>query len=397
MASVETADIVIAGGAGMGSAVAYFLKSLGPDNLRIIVCEPDPTYARAATTLAAGGIRQQFSTPENIVMSQYGFDFLRRIDEELAIDGEGPQVDLHVVPYLHLAAGGKDVDGLRESFQLQSELGAGPLWLERDDLRARYPWMTVDDIDAAVLGGPREGVFDPYAMLQAFRRKAVSLGVEYRPVAVTGIEPASGAEGVTITLSDGGRLACGRIINCAGPAAGRLAALAGLDLPVIPVRAHSFVFKVEQAPTANLFPIIVDQVQLLNIRAEGDMFLAGSPREGELVDAGDNFAIDYDFFDTELWPMLATRVPAFEAIRMTSAWVGHMEWSLLDANPIIGPHPDFPAMVFVNGFSGHGVQHCPAVGRAVAELIVFGAYRSIDLSRFSYDRIAAGQPLMERY
>ncbi len=390
-------DIVIAGGGGMGSSLAYFLKTMGPDGLRVVVCEPDLTYARAATALAAGGLRQQFSTPENILMSQFGFDFMSRSRELLDV-GEGDQdVGLHALPYLHLAAGETDVEALRESHDLQRSLGSAPRWLDRDELRAAFPWMALDDVDAAVLGGPREGLFDPYALVQALRRKAISLGVEYRPFAVTGLDLDDTGRIREVRLSDGTRLATGLLVNAAGPWARRIAALAKVELPVMPVRAHTFVFKAEKRPDAPIFPTVVDQVQLLNFRAEGDMFLAGSPREGGLEDAGDDFEIQYDLFDSILWPMLAARVPAFEAIRMTNAWVGHMEWSNLDANPVIGPHPDIANLCFINGFSGHGAQHCPAAGRGLAERILFGGYRTIDLSRFGYERILTGEPVVERY
>lgn len=393
----EMFDIVIAGGGGMGSALAYFLKELGPDGLRIAVCEPDPTYARAATALAAGGIRQQFSTPENILMSQFGFDFMSRSRDILAVGDVDQSVGLHALPYLHLAAGDADVEALKESYDLQRSLGGVPRWLDHDELRGSYPWMTLDDVDAAVLGGPGEGLFDPYAVVQAFRRKAISLGVEYRPFAVTELHIEGGQRVNGVMLSDGTRLSTNLFVNAAGPWAQRVAALANVELPVTPIRAHTFVFKAEKKPEAEIFPIVVDQVQLLNFRAEGDMFLAGSPREGELEDAGDNFEINYDFFDSDLWPMLAARVPAFEAIRMTNAWVGHMEWSLMDANPVIGAHPEISNMYFINGFSGHGAQHCPAAGRGLAELILFNAYKSIDLSRFGYERVLTKTPIIEKY
>lgn len=395
-----TADIVIVGGAGMGSAVAYFLRAIGPAGLRVVVCEPDPTYERAATALSAGGIRQHFSTAENILMSRFGHDFLLEAAECLAIADELAPVTFHPLPYLHLAAGEAETTALRNSFDLQAQLGSSSTWLERKELRARYPWMNCDDVDAAVLGGPMEGLFDPYALLQSFRRKAINMGAEFRQAAVTGIsldEGPSEFQGAQITLSDGSKVSCARVINCAGPKARAVAQLAGISLPVIPIRAHTFVFKAESPPTGDHFPILVDNIQLLNVRPEGGMYLTGSPREGDLADAGDNFEIEYDLFDSILWPMLAARIPSFEAIRMVNAWVGHMEWSTLDANAIIGPHPDHPQMIFANGFSGHGAQHCPAVGRAIAELVVHGRFQSIDLSRFGFKRVLSNATLAECY
>ena len=387
-------DIAIIGGGGMGSACAYWLKLMGPPELAVTVFEADPGYARAATTLAAGGIRQQFSTPENILMSQFGFEFLTGAAQALGVEGHDVDLGVHQTPYLHLASG-DDLAGLRASFDLQASLGSAPEWLDQSALAGRFPWLRTDDVEAAVLGGPREGTFDPPGLLAAMRRKAIALGARYVAGEVEGIE--LGADGrVAAIRCNAARIACGRAINAAGPAAGRVAAMAGVDLPIIPVRAHTFVFRAEQ-PLPGPVPIVVDQVQLLNFRAEGPTFLAGTPREGGLDDAGDDFAIDYDLFESLIWPMLAARVPAFEAIRFAGAWVGHMEWSRLDANPIVGPHPEIDNFMFVAGFSGHGAQHIPAAGRAIAELVLDGGYRSIDLSRFGYERVRAGAPYPELF
>lgn len=391
-----TADVLIAGGGAMGCAAAYFLKALGPKGLKVVVCEPDPTYKRAATTLSAGGIRQQFSTPENILMSQFGFEFMQEVAEKLAVGDNKPDVDLHRRPYLHLASGG-DVAAMKDSHDLQLKLGARPLWLDRGELRAQFPWLSLNDVDAGILGGPHEGLFDPHSLLQALRRKASDLGVIFIADSVETVEFGTGGQVSGATTDKGTSIACGTFVNAAGPKAGRLAEKSGIMLPVIPVRAHTFVFKVEQPPVTNLFPIVVDQIQLLNFRPEGGMFIAGSPREGGLVDAGNDFTIDYDFFDHTLWPLLATRVPAFEAIKMTNAWVGHMEWSVPDANPFIGPHPQHTNYHFIAGFSGHGAQHCPAAGRGLAEWILTGSYQSIDLLAFGFERIEQGRKLIEKY
>lgn len=391
---MNSTDIAIVGGGGMGSACACFLKLLGPPDLKVTVFEADPTYARASTTLAAGGIRQQFSTAENILMSQFGFGFMANIAEELTVEGHETDVGLHATPYLHLAAGDQ-VEGLRESYALQRELGGLCEWLDRDTLATRFGWMNFDDVDAAVLGGPREGTFDPASLLAAFRRKAIALGVVYRKGRVDGFE--QDAQGRIVAVRTGDEaVPCGLVVNAAGAQSGAVAALAGCTLPVRPMRAHTFVFRAQERPEG-LIPIVVDSVLMLNFRAEGDQFLTGSPREEDFDRGGEGFEVDHAMFEAVHWPLLATRVPAFEAVRATGGWVGHMEWNTFDANGIVGPHAQVPNMILATGFSGHGAQHIPAVGRAVAELIVHGGFRSIDLTRFGHERIAAGIPLVERY
>lgn len=388
----ESCDIAIVGGGGMGSSTAYFLARLGGPDLRIVVVEPDPTYARASTTLAAGGIRQQFSTPENIRMSQFGYAFLEEIGETLASDGLRPDVGLKPTPYLRLgAAAARPV--LRRHWELQRSLGAGSAWLEAGEVAARFPWMATDDIGAAILGGAGEGMFDPYSLLQAFRRKATSLGVRYRRAAAVGLElAADGRTVAALQLDDGGRLGCGAVVNAAGPRAAAVAAMAGIALPVDAVKAHSFVFRAEQ-PLPDC-PIILDQVGGVHLKPEGELWVCAAPG-GAPATGPDDFDPDPDLFETVVWPRVAARVPQFQRLRLTRGWVGHIELNRLDGNPVLGPHPDRPNLHFVAGFSGHGVQHVPAAGRAAAELILHGDYRTLDLSRFGWERVLRGEPLAE--
>ncbi|HUO11959.1 MAG TPA: FAD-binding oxidoreductase [Caulobacteraceae bacterium] len=383
-------DVAIIGGGGMGSAAAYYLKSLGGLELRVTVFEPDPTYARAATALAAGGIRQQFSTPENIEMSLFGYRFFETIGETLAVDGETPSVGLTPRPYLRLA----DKTGLaalKRDFELQSRMGAAPEWLAPSDLARRFPWMRIDEVAGAVLGGPSEGMFDPYGMLQAFRRKARALGARYHAAAAVGFER-DGDRIVAVELGDGRTVRCGVALNAAGPRAARVAAMAGLELPVQAIKAQSFAFRAAR-PVADC-PIVLDRVQGLQFKPEGDLFVCAVPG-GAPPRHDDDFDPEPDLFEAEAWPRLAARVPQFESLRLTRTWVGHIELNTFDANPVLGPHPERPNFHFVVGFSGHGAQHVPAAGRAIAESILFGGYRTLDLSRFGYERILKGEPVRE--
>ena len=388
----QSCDLAIVGGGGMGSAAAYFLSALAGTGLRIVVVEPDPTYARASTTLAAGGIRQQFSTPENILMSQFGYRFLEAIGDELATNGDRPDVGLKPTPYLRLGASAAR-DALSQHCELQRSLGAGSTWLEPSDLAVRFPWMKTDDVAAAILGGAGEGMFDPYSMLQAFRRKAVSQGVSYHRATVAGMEmDADGRTVVALRLDDGDSLRCGAVVNAAGPRAAGVAAMAGLGLPVAAIKAHSFAFRAER-PVPDC-PIILDQVQGVQLKPEGGLYVCAAPG-GAAAAPPDDFDPEPDLFETVVWPRLAVRVPQFEQLRLVRGWVGHVEYNRLDGNPVLGLHPERPNLYFVAGFSGHGVQHVPAAGRAMAELILFGEYRSLDLSRFGWERVIRGEPLAE--
>jgi sarcosine oxidase len=387
----ETADVVIVGGGGVGCATAYFLSRLAPGTLRVLVCERDPSYVRASTALAAGGIRQQFSTPENVLMSRYGYEFLERANEELAVGDTRPEIGLTPGHYLRLAPQAREAE-IRAQVDMQTSLGATPKVLDQDALAAQFPWMNVADIAVGVLGGAFEGVFDPFALLQAFRRKSIAQGVRFRASEVIGVDRGANGRAEGVRLGDGSAISCGLIINAGGPRAASVAALAGLNLPVTPVKAHTFAFRTKD-PIENC-PIVLDHVRQLNFKPEGALFLAACPREAHVRDM-DDFDVDPDLFDSFVWPALAHRVPQFDTLKQERGWVGHIEWNAFDGNPVIGPHPDCVNFIFANGFSGHGVQHLPAAGRAVAELVLFGEFRSLDLSRFAYDRIPANTPVRE--
>jgi FAD-dependent oxidoreductase domain-containing protein 1 len=195
-------------------------------------------------------------------------------------------------------------------------------------------------------------------------------------------------------LENGDRLEAGTVINAAGPAAGKVAALAGLALPVEPRKRSVFVFEARER--IDDLPLLVDPSGVYVFR-EGSVYITGGaePEEGDGPADPADFDPQWALFEEVLWPVLAVRIPAFEAIKMTRAWVGHYDYNTLDQNGVIGPHPDVGNFLFANGFSGHGLQQAPAVGRAIAELIIYGGYRTIDCTAFGYERIAAGRPFRE--
>lgn len=399
----ETADVVIAGGAAMGSSLAYHLAAHPGFSGRVIVVEKDPTYARSASALSAASIRQQFSTRVNIRISLHGIAFLRNIGERLAVDGEAPVIDLKEGGYLYLGDAAS-LALMQDNNALQRAEGADIALLDAQALRARFPWLdTGEDVVVGSLGLTGEGWFDGWALLQAFRRKARSLGVEYRSGEVVDVEMAGGAV-AGVRLADGSRIACGTLVNCAGAGGRTLAARAGVDLPVFAKRRYVFTFACKgDVPNC---PLMIDTsgvyVRPEGHTAEGRLFICGvspSAEEDEALDWRDadeaTHGVDHAYFEERIWPALATRVPAFEAIRPGRAWAGPYDMCALDHNAIVGKAgPD--GFMLCNGFSGHGLQQSPAIGRGLAELIVDGRYVSLDLADLGWERVVAGRPLLER-
>jgi FAD-dependent oxidoreductase domain-containing protein 1 len=227
--------------------------------------------------------------------------------------------------------------------------------------------------------------------MQAFRRKAIERGAKYVADEVVGLSPHA------VTLKSGAKIEADAIVIAAGPQSGAVAALAGVPLPVEPRRRSVFVFDIrvqagrEKLP---LLPLTIDPSGVW-FRPEGRFYLSGtSPAEGN-DPPGAPLEVQHQEWDETVWPALAARVPAFEAAKVVNSWAGHYEYNTFDQNGIVGRHPTIDSLYFATGFSGHGIQQSPAVGRAVAELIVHGDYRTLNLSPFGYERISAGRPVRE--
>lgn len=386
----ERFDVVIAGGAVMGSAIAYFLLANPDFQGTVLVVERDPGYANCATTRSWGGVRQQFSTPENIRMSQFGAAFVKQAAETLGVGDERPDLAFREQGYLFLASPeGRPI--LEANVALQRELGADISLLEPAGLAERFPWLNLEGLAAGAFGERNEGWIDPAALLHAFRRKAISLGARYRGDEVVAVARNQGR--VTgVTLKSGAAIDCGLLVNAAGPQAGRLAALAGVTLPVGPRKRSSFVFDC-RAPLPPM-PLTID-CSGVAVRPEGRQYIAiVSPPESEDGES-DDLEPDYRVFEETIWPIIATRIPAFEAIKLSGAWGGHYDYNAFDQNAILGRHPDLAGFLLCNGFSGHGIQQAPAAGRAISELIVSGNYTSIDLSRLGFERLVKNMRIKE--
>ena len=385
-------DVAIIGGGAMGSAIAYFLTCDPDFDGSVVVIERDPTYARASSALSASSIRQQFSTPENIRLSRFGIEFIRDIDRHLSL-ADGPPVDvgLHEGGYLYLATAEYEA-ALRANHAVQLAEGANVALLAPREIVARFPWMSVDGVVLGSLGLSGEGWFDGYGLMQAFRRKAQAQGADYITGEAVGLDLAAGRIS-RVRLADGASIAAGHVVDAAGPWSRAVAEMAGVDLPVEARRRCVFGFDAQTAvPDC---PLVIDTSGIW-FRPEGESFItAVSPPAAEDLD-GLPLTVDHRLFEERLWPALAERVPTFDAIKQRNAWAGYYEYSTFDQNAFIGPHPELANLLFGTGFSGHGIQHAPAVGRAVAELIVHGRYTTLDLSIFAYERIAAGRRVVER-
>ncbi len=381
--------VLIVGGGVIGSACACFLAA--GHGLPATVIERDPTYRRASSALSASSIRQQFSTEINIRLSQASLEFYRRIGDELAVGGERPDSGLIERGYLFLAtAAGAGI--LRANHAVQRSCGVHASLLSPSALAGRLPWLNVDDLAAASLGECGEGWFDGYGVLQAFRRKAVSLGATFVAADVDRIE-VTGAAATGVRCADGRRFDCDALLIAAGAWSAPLAAQLGFALPVAPRKRDVFVFSSPaELPDC---PLVIDPGGVW-FRPEGRGYIAGAPPRDADVDDAPLTAIDHGLFDEVIWPALAHRVPAFEAVRVGGAWAGYYEYNTFDQNGIVGRVPGCPNAFIGCGFSGHGIQQAPAVARGLAELIAGGGYRTLDLSPLAPQRIVEQRPLLER-
>ena len=377
----EAVDIVIVGGGAIGSAVATFLLEDPDFEGSVAIVERDPAFRRASSALSGASIRQQCTTPENIRMSRFSFHWMH----------DNVDVGLHESGYLYLAPP-DGIDALEANHAIHQAEGVDAILLTAAELAARFPWLSTEGVALASLGLSGEGWFDGYALLQRLRALARDRGARLITGEVVGIDADRGRV-VSVRLGDGTSVACGSLVNAAGPWAGGVAAMAGVSLPVEARRRSVFVFE-SQAPVIGC-PLVIDTSGAW-FRPEGGGFIAGiaPPRDGDVADLP--LEVDRREFETRLWPALATRVPAFDAVRVTNSWAGYYEINTFDHNAIIGPHPEVANLFFANGFSGHGIQQAPAVGRAVAERVIRGRYETLDLAIFAFERIVAGRPIVER-
>lgn len=379
--------VVIVGGAIIGSFAAWFLRKQGFAGT-ITVVEPDPTYEFSSTARSAASIRTQFGTPTNVALSLFGVDFFRNIKTHF---GAGADIGYHEGGYLIL--GGPDVvDARLAGLALQQNAGADVVALTPAQVQTRFPYLNLDGIGIGTFGQSGEGWFDAWSLLALVRKSARDLGVGYVEAKASGLV-AQGERVTGVTLASGATLPCDWCVNACGPASGKLAATIGIDLPVSPRKRTVFSFRAPVDPKG--FPMLFD-ISGIWVRPESAGFIGGiQPPADQDPDATGDFEPHHHLLEDPFWPLLAARIPAMAELRLDRAWAGHYEVNALDHNGIVGPHHDLTNLIFATGFSGHGVMHAPAVGRAVAEWITQARYASIDLGPLGWNRIRDQQPMVE--
>ncbi len=375
----------------MGSATAWHLLEAEP-HLSVAVVEPDPAYAGAASSFASGGVRQLFSRPENVLMSRYTHEVIEHWADWAPPGGradpvEVPDLDWHPNGYLFITEPGLS-EQLRADFEQQVSLGVEAIWLEPDGVRDRYPLIATDDLGPAILS-PRDGWLAPSAFLEGFARRARRLGAVYVRDRVATLER-DGRRVTGATLESGAVVTAEHVVNVAGVWGSDLSRTIGLDLPVEPMRR--FDHYVESPLPFAGYPFIKDP-RGLAIRPEGPGLTAA------LVDfstpGGWDLSIDKTWFEEIVWPALVERIPGADRLRLVSTWAGHYDQNRLDGQMILDHWDELDNYSFATGFSGHGLMHAPAVGRALTELILYGEFRTLDLTRMGLARITENRPYRE--
>ncbi len=384
------ADIAILGGGIIGSSIAYHLAATGRAG-RVVVIERDPTYEFAATPRANGGIRLLFSLPENIAMARYGRDFYAGFADRMAVDGTPAEIGFRRQGYLFLSDQGGAAQ-MEANFHTQTANGVEAELLDPQQIQTLFPSVAVDDVELGVYS-PNDACIDPYAALMGFRAKAKGLGAEYVNGEVTGWQADGGAP-QRLDLAAGTSVTADVVVLACGAWSRDVAAMIGVDLPVEPMSRESYVFQAEDE--IEPLPFLKTESDLA-IRPEGAGFVGGIPDWSE--PAGWQFDLDPERFERVVWPALARRIPKMERLRLTGSWRGHYARSILDYSPLIGPlaadgpHAD---VYLATGFSGHGIMHAPATGRALTELILKRGFETLDLTCFGWSRVPNNAPYREK-
>ena len=392
-ANSDRIDVAIIGAGVMGAATAYWIKRKDPA-LNVAVIERDYSFSRASSALSASSIRQQFSCPVNIQLSQFGINFLRSVSEHLSCTGEVIDLGLTEPGYLHLASSERE-SSLRSAWEIQSRHGAEIGLLSVAEISSRFPWLNTEGITLGALGLSGEGWFDGPALHQAFLKKALALGVmkiqgEVKAIDCDGESGLSGRRVRLVHLADGRKINCGSLVNAAGAWSSVLVKDLNLQLSIGAARRTVFVLSCP-TPLSDC-PLLIDTTGFW-LRPEGRFLIAGmDPRTDE-----DDLPLDPDYseLDEYHWAVLAHRIPALEAMRIERAWAGYYEMNHFDHNAVIGPFDGFDNFYCIAGFSGHGMQHAPGAGLALAEWVLQGEPKTIDVRPLGHDRIARGAPLRE--
>ena len=375
----ETAEVVIVGGGIIGVSIAYHLAARGLKD--VVVLEKEDMVGTGSTGRCAGGFRHQFSTEANIQLSLLSVDKLVRFQEEM-----DQELDFHQDGYLFLLNNQKDVDVFSKNIELQKKFNIPVELLEPDDIRRVLPdtEMRLDDVIAASYCG-KDGVSDPAGVTEGFRKNAARLGVEvYTEQEVVGIDVEGGR--VTGVRTKDNRIATPIVINAAGPHAEMIGSMAGVTVPVVPLRRFIWTTKpFDKAPPRWTLVIDFSTGFYFHRESGGVLFGMGNRKEGPSFD----LSVDWDFFE-HVMEVAIDRFPPIGETAIHKSWAGSYETSP-DANPILGRVPNLEGFIVANGFSGHGFQHAPGVGQLIAEEIVDGKATTLDIAPFSIERFSSSE------
>ena len=385
--------VVIVGGGVIGSSIAYHLCRRGFKG-EVVVVERDPTYRRASSYLAMGGIRQQFSSPANVRLAQYSTRFYQSFDTSLRTPSHVPRAHFRQRGYLFLV-NDNESDRFDRRYARQRALGAHIERLEVDDIRRLVPDLALDDILYGVFG-PDDGYADPREVLAGFRHAAAAAGARYVTGNVAGVDRTNGrVRGVILTSGDA--LASSTIVNAAGPFAGRVGELAGVEVPVRPVRQQLFRCALPRTWPYR-FPVVIDPTGVHwrhddpTVPGDPDRIIVARTNRDE--PPGENFVCDTSRWQDDFLEPLVHRMPVFEELQVIEGWAGLYEMTP-DHNPVIGEHPTLGGFYLANGFSGHGLMMAPGVGQVLSELIVTGQTETADITSFDVTRFARGELLWD--
>ena len=380
-------DVIIVGGGIMGCCTAYYLVS-GDDSLNIAVVEQDPTYTHASTTLSMANVRIQFSLKENIQVSQYAAEIFETFADDMAVEGIKPGIDYKREGNLFLIKN-RDQQAARDALSLQKSLGCRVEWWSIETIKQHFPLYEPIGLAGGTFG-PNDGYLDPYSLLMGYKNKARALGVNFITDKV--LEIARDSRGVSgVILAGNKRLEARVVINCAGAWAGQVALTAGVKLPVRPRKRQVFVLAAAVKPGKPL-PLTILPSGLYFRTDTGGQILLGKSMEEDPAEF--EFTWHQERFLEHLWPELVTLVPCFDRLKLVRGWAGLYAENTFDGNAILGEWPGCRGFYLANGFSGHGLQQAPAVGRYLSESIL-QQKPTLDLSIFSPQRIFANKPISE--
>lgn len=379
-------DLIIIGGGIMATSVAYNLLQEGYTG-SIAIFEKDQLYEYASTPRSEGGIRQTFSTEVNIRLSKYSYQMYKNFESDMSVDGDPCQIDFIERGYLYLL-NEKTMPVFESIIKLQEKLGVKSQVMNQQGLKEFFPELNVEDLMGAVLD-PEAGNADPYSVLQAYIKNIKSKGVTFIHDEVDTISTErKKVTGVKTVLNDSYEAPI--IVNAAGPWAGEVSEKIGIELPVKPLKRQLFSVDTAQDFSKDV-PFTFDPTGM-HFRGEGDKLVIGLAND---VPYGYDYRLEKSFFEEEIWPILAHRAPIFEQLKVERGWAGLYDYNVVDQNAVIGGSPEMSGYYVISGFSGHGFQQAPAAGKGLAELIVYGEYKTIDLRPLSIERFKTNKLVLE--